>query len=137
MADTDPRINPFELGAGLIASKPSDLVDAVLRSTDKQVAEKGIGDAEAREDFVLSTDALNYWRIVWRCSLEWGTRGFDEGLASEIKTGICAARGYELERFTLERSGNLCELRAKEGTEDGCVLDGPAGAGRRRLRRGR
>ena len=97
VADIDPRIKPLDLGSGLVASKPSDLVDAIIKSTDKQVAEKGIADAEAREDFVLSTDALNYWRIAWRCSVEWGMRGFDESLASEIKNGICAARGYELD----------------------------------------
>jgi hypothetical protein len=97
VADTNPQIKPLELGGGLIASKPSDLVNAVLKSTDKQVTEKGIADAEAREDFMLSTDALNYWRIAWRCSVEWDTRGFDERLASELKNGICAVRGYELD----------------------------------------
>lgn len=97
MADTDPQIKPLELGGGLIASKPSDLVDAILEATNKQVAEKSIADADAREDFVLSTDALNYWRIAWRCSVEWGTRGLEKSIARVIKSGICTARGYELD----------------------------------------
>lgn len=99
MADTDPRVKPLELGSGLVATKPSELIDAILKSTDKQVAEKEIADADAREDFVLSTDALNYWRIAWRCSVEWGTSGLDESLASEIKNGVCSARGYEVDDF--------------------------------------
>lgn len=97
MADTDPRVRPLDLGSGLLASRPSDLVNVILKSTDKQVAEKGIADAEAREDFVLSTDALNFWRIAWRCSVEWGTPGFDTKLSDEVKAGICAARGYDID----------------------------------------
>jgi hypothetical protein len=97
VADTDPRIRPLDLGSGLIASKPSDFVDVILKATDKQVTEKGIAEAEAREDFVLSTDALNFWRIAWRCSVEWGTRGFDEQLSNEVREGICTARGYEMD----------------------------------------
>ncbi len=54
-------------------------------------------DAEAREDFVLSTDALNYWRIAWRCAVEWETRGLDERLAREIQATVCKARGYDLD----------------------------------------
>ena len=97
MADIDPQIKPLELGGGLVASKPSDLVDTILEATNKQVAEKSIADADAREDFALSTDALNYWRIAWRCSIEWGTRGLEESIALAIKSGICTARGYELD----------------------------------------
>ena len=82
MADTVSQIRRLDLGSRLVASKPADLVEVILKSTDKQVAEKGITDAEAREDFVLSTDALNYWRIAWRCSVEWETHGLDDQLAS-------------------------------------------------------
>ncbi len=97
VADTVPQIRRPDLGSGLVASKPADLVEVILKSTDKQVAEKGITDAEAREDFVLSTDALNYWRIAWRCSVEWETHGLDDQLAREVQSGVCTARGYDMD----------------------------------------
>ncbi len=97
MADTALEIRHLDLGSGLLATKPADLVEVILKATDKQVGEKGIADAAAREDFVLSTDALNYWRIAWRCAVEWETRGLDERLAREIKGGVCKARGYDLD----------------------------------------
>lgn len=97
MADTDPRFKPIEFGGGQVAFEPTDLVDVILEATNKQVVEKSIADADAREDFVMSTDALNYWRMAWRCSVEWGTRELEKGIAHAIKSGICAARGYDLD----------------------------------------
>src|SRR5208283_191159 len=74
VADTVPQIRRPDLGSGLVASKPADLVD-----------------------FILSTDALNYWRIAWRCSVEWETHGLDDQLAREIQSGVCTARGYDMD----------------------------------------
>jgi hypothetical protein len=37
-----------------------------------------------------------------------------------------AAVPIPLDRFPIERSGCFPDPRAKEGTEDGCVFDGPA-----------
>ena len=60
----ETRMKPIDLGAGVIAASPGDLVAAVLAASDKQVAEKSIEDEEGRADFLISTDALNYWRIA-------------------------------------------------------------------------
>src|SRR3954469_10948923 len=57
------------------------------------------GPDPAKPPFLISTDALNYWRIVWRCSTEWGMRGLNEALAAEIRSAVCASRGYEEDDF--------------------------------------
>lgn len=96
---TETRMKPIDLGAGVVASSPNDLATVILAASDKQVAEKSIEDAEGRADFQISTDALNYWRIAWRCSAEWGMTGLDEALAAEIRSAVCSSRGYEEDDF--------------------------------------
>ncbi len=71
----------------------------ILATSDKQVAEKAIANAEARDDFLISTDALNYYRMSWRCSVEWGMPVLDEETATAFKAAICAAREYEVDDF--------------------------------------
>jgi hypothetical protein len=90
---------PLELATGLVATRPSDLVEAILRATDKQVAAKAIADPEGRDEFGISSDALNYWRLAWRCAVEWGEPVLRENVAFEMKAGICAARKYEPDDF--------------------------------------
>jgi hypothetical protein len=99
VADTDLPIPHIDLGSGLVGTKVADLVDVVLRATDKQVAEKAIEDEEARADFALSTDALNYWRIAWRCAVEWETNGLERRIAEQLQGGICEVRHYEADDF--------------------------------------
>lgn len=89
----------IELASGLVATQPSDLVEVILAATVRQVAEKAIADDEGRADFAISSDALNYWRMAWRCATEWGTQGLDPAVAEQVKTGICAARGYDADDF--------------------------------------
>jgi hypothetical protein len=90
---------PLELADGLVATGPSDLVEAVLRATDRQVFAQAIADAEGRDEFQLSSDALNFCRLAWRCAVEWDSAAFREGLAGEVKAGICKARNYEVDDF--------------------------------------
>ena len=63
------------------------------------MAEKAIADPEGRDEFAISSDALNYWRVAWRCAAEWATPGLDEAIAREVKGGICSARGYDPDDF--------------------------------------
>ena len=86
---TETRMKQIDLGGGVVASSPNDLATVILAASDKQVTEKSIEDAEGRADFLISTNALNYWRITWRCSAEWGMRGLDEALAAEIRSAVC------------------------------------------------
>ena len=99
LVSTETRMKQIDLGGGVVASSPNDLATVILAASDKQVTEKSIEDAEGRADFLISTDALNYWRIAWRCSAEWGMRGLDEALAAEIRSAVCALRGYEEDDF--------------------------------------
>ncbi len=92
-------MQPISLGSELIASAPADLVRIILRATDKQVSERAIGDPAGREDFVISSDALNYWRVAWRCSVEWETPILDPAIATEVKVGISTAREYDPDDF--------------------------------------
>lgn len=97
--DNQPQMQPIDLGSGLLAERPSDVVRIILRATEKQVVEKAIADPEAREEFTISSDALNFWRVAWRCAAEWATPALDEAIAREIKVGICLDRGYEPDDF--------------------------------------
>lgn len=89
----------IDLGGGVVAATPEALASVVLAASDKQVTEKPIDDPEGRADFLISTDALNYWRMAWRCAAEWGTQGLDETVAGGMKAAICAARGYDADDF--------------------------------------
>jgi len=98
-ADNIPHMKRIDLGSGIVATRPSDLVYVILQATEKQVAEKAIADPEGRDEFAISSDALNYWRVAWRCAVEWATTGLDEAIAREVKEGICCARGYAPDDF--------------------------------------
>ncbi len=92
-------MKPINLGGGIVAALPDDLVSVILTSSNKQVAEKAIEDAEGRADFLISTDALNYWRMAWRCSVEWDTSVSAGPIGATIKKAICVARGYDADDF--------------------------------------
>ena len=60
---------------------------------------KGIEDAVGRDEFGVSSDALNFHRIMWRCIEEWGTQGFDAKLGRQVKSELCRLRGYDPDDF--------------------------------------
>ena len=69
----------------------------VMNATDAQVAEKGLKGAEAKADFRLSTDALNYHRVEWRLREERGEPPVK--LLELVKVKVCQRRGYDPEEF--------------------------------------
>lgn len=97
-------MRPVELGSGLVATSPKDLADAVVEATNQQVQKKGIAEPAARDEFSLSSDALNYWRLAWRCTVEWGEPVLSAEIASAVKLTLCVTRGYDIDDFdsTLE-----------------------------------
>ncbi len=99
LADIQTRMKTIDLGGGIVAASPHDLASVILAASNKQVADKAIEDAEGRDDFLISTDALNYWRMSWRCSVEWGTPVSAESVGVAIKKAICATRGYDGDDF--------------------------------------
>lgn len=105
----------IDLGGGVIATRPQDLAAVILAASDKQVAEKAIDNQEGRDDFLISTDALNYWRMAWRCSAEWGTPLLDESVAFPVRSAICAARGYDPDDFDSAIQGTRGRARLPFG----------------------
>ena len=89
----------MDLGGGIVATSPDALASIILAATDKQVADKAIENAEGRADFLISSDALNHWRMVWRCSVEWGSLVLASEVGSAIKNAICVVRGYDADDF--------------------------------------
>jgi len=88
---------PIILGKDLVASTPSGLADVILSVSDAQVASKGIEDPDGRDEFDLSTVALNTNRVLWRCRIEWKDHSSLPAIVEEIKREVCARRGLELD----------------------------------------
>jgi len=88
---------PITLGKELVADSPSGLVDVILSVSDAQVASKGIEDPDGRDEFDLSTVALNTNRVIWRCRIEWKDLPSLPEIVEEIKREVCARRGLELD----------------------------------------
>lgn len=86
---------PIELGKGIVAGSPSELVDVILSVSDAQVASKGIEDPIGRDEFDTSTVALNTNRVLWRCRIEWKDLPSLAAILDEIKQEVCARRGLE------------------------------------------
>jgi hypothetical protein len=83
----------------LTAETPAELAAAVIAASDRQVEIKGIEDPVGRDEFGISSDALNFHRIAWRCTEEWGSQEFDIRLARQVKADICRLRVYEADDF--------------------------------------
>jgi hypothetical protein len=75
----------------------AQLAAVVMSASDAQVKEKGIKSQEGRADFLLSTDALNFHRVVWRRREEGGD--VNDLLTEKMKIRICKHRNYEDEEF--------------------------------------
>lgn len=106
------EMRPIALGKDVVANTPADLVSVILAASDKQVEAKAIISEEVRADFRLSSDALNYARVAWRCAEEWATGIFDPSLARQVREGICTARGYDADDFdsALHATGRRARL---------------------------
>jgi hypothetical protein len=75
----------------------AELAAVITSATDAQVADKPISDPEGYADFLLSTDTLNYHRLLWRLTEEWGE--VEEVLGEKVAERICRRRGYDREEF--------------------------------------
>jgi hypothetical protein len=99
----DPRslgriMQPVKLNpAGEPVTKSSEIAAVIVGATNAQVTEKELRDEEARADFRLSTDALNFHRVEWRLREELGE--VPSVLLDRVKAKVCAKRGYEAEEF--------------------------------------
>lgn len=83
----------------LTAETPAEFAAAVVAASDRQVEMKGIEDPVGRDEFGISSDALNFHRIAWRCAEEWGAQGFDIRLGRQVKAEICRLRGFDPDDF--------------------------------------
>src|SRR5258707_66352 len=69
---------PFELNPGVTAGGVSDLVEAVIAESNRQVEEKNFQDAVQIDEFRIACDALNCWRMNLRFIEETGQEALDE-----------------------------------------------------------
>ena len=83
----------------LVAETPAEMAAAVIAASDRQVEVKGIEDPVGRDEFGISSDALNFHRVAWRCAEEWGPQGFDTLLGRQVKAELCRLRGYDPDDF--------------------------------------
>jgi|GEM_PF-2614507 len=91
-------MQPIELTPNHSPVKNSDdIVFVLVKATNAQIKEKSLPDEEARADFRLSTDALNYHRIEWRLREELGSAPLS--VMENVRKKLCAKRGYEREEF--------------------------------------
>ena len=93
------KMPTIDLGLGRVAKKPSDLVAIIISATDQQVLDKNLPDAAARDEFAMGSDALNLWRLIWRCREQWGLLGFSEEILAKLKSLLYEARGYDADEF--------------------------------------
>lgn len=90
----DVSIEPITLVPKKHASSVLDMVAIAIDASDEQA--NGIKlKGEEKADFILSADALNYWRIVWRCQIEWNSPRLKSEITRAFKAGICEARDYD------------------------------------------
>lgn len=73
------------------------MAKVIIAATDEQVAGAKLREDEAREDFELSSDALNYHRVIWRLREEWGE--VPPEFESKLLGNVCARREYDEEEF--------------------------------------
>ncbi|MGE3241372.1 MAG: hypothetical protein AB7G28_07875 [Pirellulales bacterium] len=106
---------PIILREGEVAQNPDDLVVVILRESDSQLREKSeLGEEFDRDDYHISCDALNLWRINWRCREEWGDE-VAAALHPELAAGICRHRNYNEEEFDLVLEATRERVRAPYG----------------------
>ena len=86
-------MNPEEAAV----STSAEIAVVIMNATNKQTLDKGLKEAEARADFRLSTDALNFHRVAWRLREEFG--GPQEAMMERVKGRICQKRKYDPEEF--------------------------------------
>ena len=78
-------------------SSSDEIMLVIVKATNAQIADKKLPDEEAVADFRLSTDALNYHRILWRIREEQGE--LQQKLIENVRTKLCRQRGYDPEEF--------------------------------------
>ena len=106
------KIQPINLGSGHVAKSTSDLVATIVASTDKQVIDKALPSEEARDEFAMGSDALNLWRVLWRCREEIGNESFNDTTIARLKDQLCSERRYDRDEFesALEATRNRARL---------------------------
>lgn len=90
-------MRPIRLNPDAESQTTTDLAAVVMSATDAQIADKVIRNPERQADFLISTDALNFHRVEWRCREEWG--GVTDLILERMKVTICKKRGYDHEEF--------------------------------------
>jgi len=94
---TQHSMPPIDLGNHIVATSPAELADVILSVTEVQVASKEIDDPVGRDEFGVSTLALNANRMFWRCRIEWKDLPSLTEIIDEVKRLICARQELEVD----------------------------------------
>lgn len=121
-------IKPIRI-RGRKAESVEDLADAIIDESDEHVRRTPLAHDDQREDFQLSCDALNYWRMRRRLD--------EEEIATDLETverplieRICKIRGYDPEEFGFALSATKDRARTAFGLsplEQACLRGRNAG----------
>jgi hypothetical protein len=76
----------------------SDLARCILDESNDHVRRTPLTAEAQLEDFQMSCDALNFWRMLLRLQEERFTGNLDD-VRQELKELICEQRGYEADEF--------------------------------------
>src|SRR5688572_4030545 len=82
---------PLRLNPAQVIEDLDGLVRLIVDETDEQLARKDV-EEEANEDFAMSCDALNFWRVYWRCGVEAESDSLKE--YGPLIDALCEVREY-------------------------------------------
>jgi hypothetical protein len=107
---------PITLRDDEIAKEPGELVEIIVRESDQQIAEK-VEEMDGLDipDFKLSCDALNFWRLIWRCKEEWGESREFIGFQDWLRDTVCLRRDHDPEEFALAMQATSQRVRVPYG----------------------
>ncbi len=72
-----------------------------MATSDQQVQNKSIDDAEESEEFLLACDAFNFWRMRWRLHEELDQADEIEAIMNRLSELLCEHRKYNPDEFGL------------------------------------
>lgn len=103
MTESSKNLLPLELTNDVTLRNVQDIADVIIAESERQVEEKILPDESATEDFRISCDALNLWRLRLRFCEELGLKTFDDvnfPILNEAVSVLCTKRGYSLDDFS-------------------------------------
>jgi hypothetical protein len=109
---------PLRLTAEVTVRSVADMARVIMAETDAQVTKKELPTAAAVDDFRISCDALNFWRLCRRFQEELGPNPMDDAhtdLFKRVARAICVRRNYEIDDFVSAQEATFDRVRLPWG----------------------